>query len=76
MRKQSSGILKAIRSDSQRGMFCLDWNDDDPIEIRGSDIDDDYIRFEINLVPCNYLHTMLGYQDDKIDPSCVGDLQE
>ena len=49
-------------------MFCLDWDDDNPIEITGSDIDEDYTRFEINLTPCNYVHTMLGDIGDSIDP--------
>ena len=58
-------------------MLCLDWNDEEPFEIIGSDIDDDYTRLEVNLVPCNYIHTMLGYQGDfnSISPECVTDLQ-
>ena len=57
-------------------MFCLDWNDAIPIEIQGTEIDDDYARLEVNLVPCNYMHTMLNYQGDSIHPQCEGDLEE
>ena len=42
----------------------------------GDTQDDDHIRFEAVLVPCNYLHTMLDYQGDSIHPECVGDLEE
>ena len=45
-------------------MFCLDWKDDDPFELLGALRDDDFIRFDIVLNPCNYLHTMLDYKDD------------
>ena len=47
--------------DPERGMFCLDWVDSDPIEIIGSEFDEDYTRLEVVLLPCNYVHTMLGY---------------
>ena len=58
-------------------MFCIDWNDDDPFEIIGeSTHDDDYARIDVIVTPCNYLHTLLGYQGDSIHPECVGDLQE
>ena len=57
-------------------MFCLDWNDDEPFELIGNSIDDNYTRLEIVLVPCNYMHTQLGYQDDSINPECIGDLEE
>ena len=57
-----------MREDPDRGMFCIDWNDEDPIEIIGEEFDDDYTRFEAVLVPCNYLHTMLDYQGDSISP--------
>ena len=76
VKKQSAGTLKAIRNDPRRGMFCLDWDDDNPIEITGSDIDADYTRFEIVMTPCNYLHTHLGYTGDSIDPSCNPNLED
>ena len=69
-------MLRDIRADPERGMFCLDWDNNEPIEIIGSDIDDDYTRLEVNLVPCNYMHTQLGYQGDTINPECNGSLDE
>ena len=57
-------------------MFCIDWNDDDPFELLGRQQDDEYTRLEVLLNPCNYKHTMLGYQEDSIHPECVADLEE
>ena len=57
-------------------MYCIDWNDDEPIEMIGNETDDDYARLEVVLAPCNYLHTMFDYQDDTISPECIADLNE
>ena len=57
-------------------MYCMDWNDDDPFEITGALNDDDYTRIEIMIAPCNYLHTMNGYQDDTIGTECIADLEK
>ena len=61
MKKESSVFLQNIKDDPDRGMFCLDWKDSDPFELLGALRDDDFIRFDIVLNPCNYLHTMLDY---------------
>ena len=55
-----------------RGMYCIDINDE--LEIIGNENDDDYARLDIVLLPCNYIHTMLGYTDDSVYPECVPDL--
>lgn len=57
-------------------MFCLDWNDDDPIELLGAERDDNFSRIDVILNPCNYLHTMLDHRDDSISSECIEDLQE
>ena len=56
-------------------MFCIDWNDDNPIEIVGTYEEDDYTRVDLILTPCNYLHTALDYQEDSISSECIGDLE-
>ena len=56
-------------------MFCLDWDDDDPIEVIGTEIDNDYTRLEVVLTPCNYVHRQLGDVGDSIHPECVTDLE-
>ena len=73
--KQSEKTLRDIRSDPERGMFCLDWDDEDPIEVIGSEIDNNYTRLEVVLVPCNYVHQQLGDVGDFIHPECVPDLE-
>ena len=56
-------------------MLCLDWDDDEPIELIGVENDNDYTRLEVVLVPCNYIHTQLGYEGDSIHPECITDLE-
>ena len=68
VKKSSISFLKEIREDPQRGMYCFDWNADEPIELIGDAHDDDYTRLEVLVVPCNYLHTMLDYKEDSISP--------
>lgn len=53
-------------------MYCLEPDAD--IEIYGNERGGDYQRLEIVLVPCNYVHSYLGYEDDSIHPDCVADL--
>ena len=55
-------------------MFCLDWNDNDPFELFGTLQEDDFVRLEIIVNPCNYLHTMLDYKDDSVSSECITDL--
>ena len=57
-------------------MICIDWNDDFPIELLGREQDDDYTRLELIFVPCNYIHTMLDYKEDSINPECIADLEK
>ena len=58
-------------------MYCIDWDDvDAPIEIMGDEAEDNYTRFEAVLVPCNYIHTEMGYDKDSIHPECVPSLDE
>ena len=69
-----------MREDPDRGMLCIDWDGEEgamqsePIEITGQENDDDYARLEVVLVPCNYVHTQLGYSGDTVSPECEGDL--
>ena len=39
--------LSAIKSDSNRGFFCFDWEEDNPFEIYGTDQDAEYQRLEM-----------------------------
>ena len=64
-----------MREDPERGLFCIDW-EKEQIEIGGYYSEENYSRLEVVLVPCNYIHTFLGYQDDYVSSECVGDLEE
>ena len=58
-------------------MICIDWQDDDPYQIRGQEFfDDEYIYLDIVLVPCNYVHTMEGYGGDSISSECIRDQEK
>ena len=72
-KKQSLLLLQSIREDPDRGMFCIDWDDDDPIELINHEQDYDYARIDVIVTPCNYVHTMLGYEGDSISDECIGD---
>ena len=73
VRKAQAGMLRAMREDPERGLFCIDWDNGDPVELVGYEFDDDYTRLEVLLVPCNYVHTLGGYRGDSVHPGCVGD---
>ncbi len=66
--------LAVIKGDPERGMYCLDRNQLEGIEIYGDEKNQNYARLEILLLPCNYLHTELGWTEDTIHPECIGDL--
>ena len=56
-------------------MLCIDWKIEDvPITIMGDEGEDDYQRMEAILVPCNYKHTMFGYEGDSIHSECEPNL--
>ena len=77
MQKQSAETLQALRDDPERGMLCIDWNNDDlPISLRGDEGEDNYQRFEAVLVPCNYVHTKWGWDKDSIHPECEPSLEK
>ena len=76
IKQTAAGLLKEIRENPERGMYCIEWNDDDPIKLYGTGHEDDFARIDVIFVPCNYLHTMLDYKGDTIHPECVGDKQK
>ena len=56
-------------------MFCLDWERED-IEIYGNEKNAEYSRLEVVLVPCNYVHTHLGYTEDFVHEDCIASKEE
>ena len=65
-----------MRSDPERGLYCIDWNDEDPTLIYGKEIYMNYSRLEIIFLPCNYLHNEYGFNEEKISPDCIADLEQ
>ena len=62
--------------DPERGLFCIDFDPDESVAIFGEFQDDSYLRLEVTLTPCNYLHTWDGYTGDSISPDCIPDLDK
>ena len=53
-------------------MYCLDWEDEvEDKLIYGHSKNDEYQRLDIVLVPCNYVHSYLGYEGDSISKECL-----
>ena len=48
-------------------------SDSGEISVWGVELDDNYQRLEIDVVPCNYLHAEFGITDDRVDPFCEAD---
>ena len=76
VKNSSDQLLKDVRNNPNRGFLCVDWTDDDYLEFVGQSADDDYTRFDVMIVPCNYIHMEMGYRGDSIHPECEGDLQK
>ena len=70
---KSKQLFDEIEQGEGRGFYCFDWNDE--FQIYGDETQDSkYV--EIFLLPCNYLHQSLGYEDDSVSEECIWDLQE
>lgn len=70
----SRSQFESIRDDPNRGMYCIDWDED--IQIYGNEKDKQHQRIEIVMAPCNYLHQHLGYEGDVTHEDCIADLDE
>ena len=68
--------LQQIRETENRGFLCLDWDDQNPLEIYGESLDTEYQRLEAVITPCNYIHDYLQDNGDTIHPDCIYDRDE
>ena len=68
----SFDVIADIKSDPKRGMYCLD--QDEEIDLYGNERNNNHARLEIILLPCNYVHSHLGYEGDSVHPECIADL--
>ena len=69
--------IDLIKENPKRGMFCLDWEPDElmDLELYGDENNKNFMKLEVLFLPCNYLHTYFGYTDDSIHPDCIADRQ-
>ena len=49
--------------------MCLDWTDE--MQIWGDTGAADYQRVEMLFMPCNYIHSHLGYDQDSVSDECI-----
>lgn len=72
--KSFKDVMTLIKTDPERGMFCIDPTEE--LHIYGNEKSYNYQRLELIITPCNYLHTHLGYEGDSIHPECIADLDK
>ena len=55
-------------------MFCLALEEIEELTIYGDEFNTEHQRFEVVLVPCNYVHSRWGFTEDSVSKECVSDL--
>ena len=56
--------------------MCLDWDDEDPIDLFGTEIDEEYQRLEVIIAPCNFINREHLGIEDVINSECNYDLEQ
>lgn len=74
--KSSFDSFSVIKKDPKRAMYCIDDADLDAISIYGNERNENYSRLEVILVPCNYVHSYMGYEGDSVHPECIADREK
>ena len=69
----SNDLLKALTTDPDRGLFCIEWDKAD-INLHGNENKKNYEIIEIMVLPCNHRLTHIGDTEDRITEECVADL--
>ena len=66
--------LKKIMQNEDRGLFCIDWEKfGKNMRIFGTSHYTDFRFIDVELVPCQYVHNLNGYELDKPTPECLYD---
>ena len=73
--KGSKRAFETIRDTPNRGFFCIDWPNDEPLSIYGDYSSENWQSVEIGLVPCNYVHAEFGETGDYVREGCKADLE-
>ena len=64
-----------IKSDPSRDFLCLDWDEEEPFVIYGTQTVDNYSRLEMILLPCNAANSGFGNKLE-VDEHCEASLEE
>ena len=72
--KGSKSQFESIRDTPNRGFFCIDWPDDEPLLLYGDYSSANWQVVDIALVPCNYIHAE-GETGDYVREGCKADLE-
>ena len=67
--------LNEIKSDPSRDFLCLDWDEEEPFVIYGTQTVDNYSRLEMILLPCNAANSGFGNKLE-VDEHCEASLEE
>lgn len=70
IQEQSRSLLEEIKADPNRDFYCIDWDEDEPFTIYGSEIDEVYQRLEVILMPCNSRYDDLGEMASQVSQDC------
>ena len=70
-------LLKELQENQDRALFCIDWDKiGDEMVIYGEEHYIDYQIIDIVLVPCHYIHNVLGWTGDRETPECLADREK
>ena len=69
--KGASDFLDRIISNPKRGLFCVDWDDDNPFVLQGNENNFSFATIDILLLPCNYVHSDYGDIGDFVHKDCI-----
>ena len=49
-------MLDSLIADPERGLFCINYDEEEQLEIMGDFQDDNELSVDILFLPCNYVH--------------------
>ena len=71
--KDTQDSLQRYIDGTDRHLYCMSWDelDDETLSLWGTENDDNYQRWEFNLLPCNYVHKQISDIGDGIHSGCI-----
>ena len=66
--------LEEIKTDEKRGMYCVDQFEE--LESYGIWDYKDFMVVTLDLVPCNYVHAVIGGPVESISEECVANIED